>query len=132
MTVTQYVINWLKGYDPAMDISTDQILPNNDANGLIKTPSDSTRTDILGNKTVTSFLRFYCTRASVNDAQRVANQQWLEALQEWADEHGSPSDAFPKGTLESIGISSTFGLATQSATNTIYQITIQITYRKDA
>ena len=131
MTVSEYAANWLKGYDGSMDITTDQILPQQGANGLIKTPGDSIRTDILGNKTVTAYLRFYITRASVNEAQRSANQTWLEGLEDWAAAHDRPSAVFPRGTLESISISSTFGMASQDPTSTIYQITIQIIYRKD-
>lgn len=131
MTISQYAAAWLKGYDADMNISTDQLPASANKQALIKSPNDSVRTDILGHKTVTAYLRFYLSMPSTSDAQRVSNQEYLEALQNWADSHEHPTAAFPAGTLDSISVSGTYGLTAQNETISIYQISITIIYRKD-
>lgn len=136
MTVSEAVIQWLKGFNPTeywnmKNINTD--LMHNDVDyALVKEPVQNVKTFISGTKIVTEHYQFRARLDSIDDNDSVDNGAWLEALSEWINEqnHNKSYPVLSAGEVQEIGISSPFYMGKSEDKKAIYQLTIFIRYMK--
>lgn len=132
MTVSQSIIDWLKSYTTG-NIDTDRLAATSISYGLAKTPQQTKKTDVLGNKTYIDSYTFMARFDTATDMERISNQDYLEKLTEWIEDQ-SDQDKYPileNGTCTGVTVSVPFYLESQSGDTSVYLMTINITYRKE-
>lgn len=137
MTISESIVTWLKtntSISIMSDIETDLLQANNESMGLYKAPENIIVEYVDGSKLVTEYYMFLARQSSQLDSDRISNQQFLSNLEEWVDGKNFKKE-FPtlvtKYSCENISISSTYYMQEQDEQESIYQLSIEISYLKD-
>ena len=101
---------------------------------LIKAPIKNEKTFISGTKIITEQYQLGARLDSICDKDSVDNTVWLEALETWIEKRNLEKN-FPvlsAGTVQEIGIATSFFKGHDTGKKAIYQLTIYIKYKKGA
>jgi len=138
MTVSEAIIKWLMTFDPAerqkmKNIHTDVQPAEVDAYSLVKEPVQNVKTFISGKKVFTDHYMIRARLSSLEDTERVENNGFGEALEEWVREQDRNKN-FPK--IEGISVkyirtTTPFHVGRTENNNSLYQMTISIQYIKE-
>lgn len=132
--IEEILKKWLMEYGEAeiTDITTESI----EAIGgyaIYKTPQRSEKPYMDGSKLITEHYSFFTRRASQLDEECIANNIFLEELADWIEGRDMDEDypQMPEGMIcEEISVDDN-SILLQEDRETIYQLTIAITYLKE-
>ncbi|MBP3205697.1 MAG: hypothetical protein J6M66_09800 [Lachnospiraceae bacterium] len=138
MTVSSAVIQWLKEFDLEdywkMQKINTEVMHSDVDYVLIKAPIKNEKTFISGTKIITEQYQLGARLDSICDKDSVDNTVWLEALETWIEKRNLEKN-FPvlsAGTVQEIGIATSFFKGHDTGKKAIYQLTIYIKYKKGA
>ena len=132
MTVSQSVITWLNKFEEKA-VSTDIQPAKVNSYSLIKEPIINKKTFISGRVRATEHYTLMARLDSQMDSSRVENNAWGEKLEEWVREMCKKKDlpVIDDATVQSVNITTPFYLGKSEANESVYQLTISITYEKE-
>ena len=138
MTVSEAVIEWLKTFDmeecrKLKHIDTDLQSANVESYSLVKEPVQNVKTYLSGKKVYTDHYMIQARLASQTNSDRIDNNGFGEALEEWVRNQNSIKN-FPiikDAAVQSIAVTTPFFMGKTETNNSIYQTTIAITYEKE-
>lgn len=135
MTVSGAIIAWLKTFNPTEywkmnNINTDVMHGNVDY-ALVKEPVRNVKKFISGSQIITEHYQLRARLDSVNDADSVDNNVWLEALTNWVETQNRSRQYPGIPMCQEVGISSPYYMGRSEDKKAIYQLTIFVRYRKE-
>lgn len=138
MTVSESIVNWLKQFDPKeywkmKQIDTELQSAVIDTYSLAKAPVQNVKTFLSGSKEFTDHYTFNARLASTSNVDRIDNNGFGEALEEWVREKDL-AEQYPEITdavVQSIGVTTPFYVGRTEDNSFIYQMTIEIVYEKE-
>ena len=138
MTVSEAIIKWLKEFNPAeywkmKKIDTEQQSPHVDSYSLAKEPVQNVKTYLSGRKVYTDHYTIQARLSSETDADRIDNNGFGEALENWVRKKDSLEE-YPELTdavVKSIDVTTPFYVGRTDNNSFIYQMTIAIEYEKE-
>lgn len=128
-TVSDAIITWLKTNNISK-IDTDRQSANTMEYALIKEPTINEKRYVSGRVIRTEYYQFSARLDSQTDYDRRENGSWFEDLEKWIAEQDA-SGNFPviqNADVSKIRVTSSFCLGATQDNNSIYSITIEITY----
>ena len=140
MTITESITAWLHGYAGGIEagdlISTDQLAAApSEAYGVFKSPGDTVREFVDGSRDVTAHFLFLARQPSQTDGMRVGNQAWLEDFERWVRAENMARNLPQLDESRScyaVNIAGSFAMETQTESESVYQITLAISYFEEA
>ena len=137
MTVIQGIIKWLQTFEPTESwkmrkINTD-ILPAKISDcAVVKEPIVNRKSFISGKTRTTGHYTLMTRLDSQLDDSRIENNEWGESLEQWIEEKNR-NKQFPDidGTVQEIAITTPFYVGVGDMKESIYQLTISITYERE-
>lgn len=137
MTINESIIKWLYEYGQIeIDerIDTDLLQAKANAYAVSKTPTTIKEEFIDGSSSNTEYYTFFMRKKSQFELDRKGNNAFLEELTDWVEERNADGN-IPKldnnRFCESISISSGFYLFETEESESVYQLTFEIIYRKE-
>lgn len=135
MTVSESIINWLKGFKPQeywnmKSIQTDIHPAKEFSYSLAKEPTQNVKSFISGKKIITGYYTIHARLPSQENADRVDNAAWGELLEKWITEQNQKKQ-FPEiegATVNKVSVTTPFYLGTTETSDSIYQMTVSINY----
>ena len=139
MTVSESIISWLKEFNPAeywkiKHIGTEQQSPNVDSYSLVRAPVQNVKAYVSGKKVFTDHYTIQARLSSQTDADRIDNNGFGEALENWVRDKDMKGD-FPQlseAKVQSVSITTPFYVGRTETNNYVYQMTIAIKYEKES
>lgn len=132
MTVSQSVITWLNKFEEKA-VSTDIQPAKVNSYSLVKEPIINKKTFISGRVRATEHYTLMARLDSQMDSSRVENNAWGEKLEEWVRDMCKKKDlpVIDNATVQSVNVTTPFYLGKSEANESVYQLTISITYEKE-
>lgn len=138
MSIIKAVQDWLSEYDgmdmrPLSEIKTDLTEEQPSSYALAAAGNSKITEDILGNRTYQNSYVFYAREAAGNEVDRADNHGFLENLSAWMEERNVQNNLpqLPDGyTAESVEVSNAMLFDIDENGMGLYQVQIQLTYRK--
>lgn len=138
MTVVESIIEWLKGfnseeYGKMARIDTDIQSHEVDSFSLVKEPIQNVKRYISGRAIYTEHYTIQARLASNEDINRVENQGFGEALEEYVKAMNLAQNypVIPDAKVQDIRVTTPFYMGTTNTNNSVYQMTIAIKYEKE-
>lgn len=133
MTVSEYIVNFLKNYD-GIELDTNHVPDGSDKYGLFKSPSRDIKDFNDSSYEITEHYQFLARQKAVSKSERKEADEWLEDLTYWMDDYPY-NNSFPPldKNREVIGLSIT-GCPYPIEANdkeSLYQIQLSITYIRE-
>ena len=132
MTVSQSIITWLNKFEQK-SVNTDIQPAKVNSYSLVKEPIINKKTFISGRVRATEHYTLMARLESQMDSSRVENNAWGEKLEEWVRDM-CKKKALPvidDATVQSVNVTTPFYLGKSEANESVYQLTISITYEKE-
>ena len=134
MTISKYISKFIQKYE-AIKIDTNHLKDGADQYGMFKSPARDLQTHIDDSFTITEYYQFFAKQASSSESERLESDEWLEMLTYWVDDYALNGN-YPEidGNRRVINIQVT-GNPTpfeDKDGETLYQITLSITYEREA
>lgn len=135
MNISEKLIDWLRtcpyiGKINAFDVN--QVQAKKDSVGLFKQPSVKVTEFIDGSKQITEYYYFLFKKAAQVKSERLANEEYLRKIEDWIDEQefsgNYPDIGYP---VDGIGMSNGYYVKSIEDKEAVYQLTLEIQYRKD-
>lgn len=138
MTVSGAVIKWLKTFSPTeyrkmKKIDTDIQSPEVETYSVVKEPVRNIKSYVSGKKIITDHYLIQARLASQTDTDRIDNNGFGEALEEWVYEQNKRKN-FPDilgAVVSQISVTTPFYMGRTEQSNSIYQMTVAIKYEKE-
>jgi len=138
MTISESIIQWLRGYSGGIEasdrITVDQLGANSDTYGVFKAPGDVVTHYIGGDRSVTAYYLFVCRQPSQTNGMRISNQAWMEGLEAWIRAQNIARN-LPvlegKRSCYAIAIANSYTLQEQDDDGSVYQFSIEISYTEE-
>lgn len=138
MTVSEAIIAWLKKFkfdeDDGMErIDTERQSSEEDTYSIVRTPVQNITTYLSEGKLYTDHYTIQARLSSQTNADRIDNNGFGEALEQWVwemDEKGIYPDV-PNAEVQSVAITTPFYVGKTNDNSYIYQMTIAIEYEKE-
>lgn len=138
MTISQSVIKWLETFEPKefwqmKGINTDIQPAKVNSYSLVKEPIINKKTFISGKVRATEHYTLMARLDSQMDVGRVDNNVWGELLEEWVSEKNKKKELpiLDGVTVQSMAVTTPFYLGKLETNESVYQLTISITYEKE-
>lgn len=138
MTVSEAIINWLETFSIDSQrklkcIDTDIQSTTVESYSLVKEPVQNIKTYISGKKNYTDYYMIQARLASQTDSERMENNSFGEALEEWVRKQNNEK-VFPvieDAMVHGITVTTPFFMGKTETNNSIYQMTIAVKYIKE-
>lgn len=137
-TVSESIITWLKTFNPKeyrkMKRIETGILPADvDSYALVKEPIVNKKTSISGKVTATEYYTLHARLASQNNTDRIDNGAFGELLEAWVYEQKQMKNypVIESGKVKGVDVTTPFYVGKTETNNSVYQLTISITYVKE-
>lgn len=132
VNISQAIIKWLNKFKE-QQITTDTLGSETVSYGLFKAPTQNVKKDILGNVTCSDYYTFMVRMDNVTDNNMIRNQEWMQSLTDWIEEQNNIRNYPDLEEYECTGImvSSPFYMGQAAERSAVYQLTINIKYRKE-
>lgn len=135
MTVSESVINWLKGFDIARvnEINTDLLPAEVKSYSLAKEPVQNVQHFLSGRKVITDHFTIQARLASRTNAARMENSGFGEALEEWIFRQNTAGN-YPEvenAKVQKVSVTTPFYLGQTQEHDSVYQMTVAIQYMKE-
>lgn len=133
--IEEILKKWLMEYGKAdiTEITTESIEAMGGGYAIYKTPQRSEKKYLDGSKEITEHYSFFTRRNSQLDEECIDNNIFLEELADWIEGRDIDEDypQMPEGMMcEEISVDDN-SILLQEDKETIYQLTIAITYLKE-
>lgn len=133
MTISQAIVEWLSHYKD-LTIETNHIKDGADKYGLFKSPTRQVKNYLNLDYEITEYYQLLIRQNSVSEDDRKDSDEFLENLTYWADdfqfEYEYPKLDKNRKILDIEVTGTPYPLQTNSD-DSIYQITIKITYSRE-
>lgn len=137
MTVSEAIIKWLKTfsleeYQKMKHIDTD--LMHGDINyALIKEPIRNVKTYLSGTKVITERYMLAVRLPASTNTDCMENNGFGEALEQWVEEQtrNRVFPQIPNAKVQKVEVTTPFFMDKTETNNSIYQMTVGITYVKE-
>ncbi|MGN0384600.1 MAG: hypothetical protein ACI4EX_01825 [Lachnospiraceae bacterium] len=137
MTVSEAVIKWLKLFNPTeywkmQHIDTDLMHGDIDY-ALVKEPVRNVKTYLSGTKVITEHYMIAARLPNNTNADCVDNNGFGEALENWVAEQ-TDNGVMPEisdAVVKKVEVTTPFCVGKTETNNSIYQMTVGITYVKE-
>lgn len=134
MTISKYLAEFIQLYE-TIKIDTNHLEPGSNKYGVFRSPQRNITRNIDGSATITESYSFYAFQRSLSEAERKTDDEWLEDFCYWVDDYPQQYE-YPDidGDRRIIDIQATGSpyAYTDDPNGTTYQITISITYEREA
>lgn len=132
ITVSQSVIKWLKEFEKS-SINTDIQPAKVNSYSLVKEPIINKKTFISGRVRATEHYTLMARLESQIDVSRVENNAWGESLEQWVYEKNRKKELpeLEGANVQSVAVTTPFYLGKSEANESVYQLTISITYERE-
>lgn len=132
MTVSESIINWLKGYVENRvdtDIQSDSVMTF----ALSKAPTVNVKNYVSGREEHTEYYQFTARLDSQTNLDRIDNQSFFEGFEEWVRLQNREENfpAIENAVVSKISVSNSFYLGSTAENNSLYQLTIAIQFMKE-
>lgn len=138
MTISQGIIKWLETFEPEeywkmKGINTDILPAKVNAYSLVKEPIINKKTSISGKVRATEHYTLIARLGSQMDSERIDNNAWGESLEEWVEEKNKKKELpiIDGVTMQSVAVTTPFYVGQTEISESVYQLTISITYMKE-
>lgn len=138
MTISECLKDWLVEFPEFSSdtILTDRIDIPDGMLALYKSPNKNVVPLNDGSKRVTEYYQFFFRGPTMEESQRVSNNQLMEDLENWVEEKDIEED-YPDLSqagsyiCEEVTLSNYGTVSFQEEDNAVYQITIELKYLKE-
>lgn len=139
MTVSESVIEWLKRFETEGGrgighVETDALKAATVSYGLAKTPQETIKKYLSGKEEHTVHFQFSARMDAKTNADRIENQNWLDALTDWIQQRDQEKD-YPilreGSSCTGIRITSPYYAGQGNMDNVTYMLTVAIKYVKE-
>lgn len=138
MTVSEAIIQWLMGFNPAdywrmKKIDTEQQGAGVDSYSLVKEPVQNVKKFLSGKKIYTGHYTIQARLSSGTEADRIDNNGFGEALENWVGEKDFKGE-YPELTdavVKGVNVTTPFYVGRTDNNSAVYQMTIAIKYEKE-
>lgn len=138
MTISECLKDWLVEFPefPSDTILTDRIDIPDGMLALYKSPNKNVVPLNDGSERVTEYYQFFFRGPTMEESQRVSNNQLMEDLENWVEEKDFEED-YPDLSqagsyiCEEVALSNYGTVSFQEEDNAVYQITIELKYLKE-
>lgn len=137
MTINQAIVEWLytNGTIEIDDHINTDILDASKSYAVSKEPTNVTERKFVGGGSIrTEYYQVLAKRNTQFEQERISNDEFLQNLEMWVHQKNRNRDFPDLGdtkTCDSIGISSGYYLYSSNEEESIYTLTIEITYRTE-
>ena len=133
MTISETISKWLAEYDGIV-VDTNHVSDGSDKYGLFKSPQRNIVSHVDSSYEITEYYQLLARLNSLSEDDRKDSDEQLEKLTYWADDY-SFNHEYPAldGNRQILNISVTgspYPLSTDSS-DTVYQLSIEITYTRE-
>lgn len=138
MTVSEAIIEWLKTFNPVEYWKMKHIdtgLMHGDVDyALIKEPVRNVKTYLSGTKVITEHYQIAARLPTNTNSDCVDNNGFCEALEHWVEEQNRNRvlPEIPDAKVEKAEVTTPFYGWRTETNNSVYQMTVGITYVKEA
>ena len=127
MTISQSLIDWLKGYQP-ITIATETQSNNPMTYALAKEPIVNIKRYLSGKREVTENYMFTARLDSQMNTDRIDNGAWFEGLERWVEEQYNIGNLPSVEGIRKVGVTSSFYVGMADAHTSVYQVGLEIIY----
>lgn len=134
MTISKYISRFFNQYE-TLKIDTNHVEDGADKYGLFKSPSREFARRLDGSAVITEYYQFFAFQKSFSEAERKEDDEWLEEFTYWLDDYQVTEDypAIDGGrTVVEIAATGSPTPMTDSDNGIMYQISLKITYEREA
>ena len=127
MTISQSLIEWLKGYQPveiATETQSDKVMTY----ALAKEPIVNIKRYLSGRREVTENYMFTARLDSQMNTDRIDNGAWFEGLERWVEEQYNLGNLPRVEGIRKVGVTSSFYVGMADAHTSVYQVGLEIIY----
>lgn len=133
MTISEAISKWLSEYDGIV-VDTNHVSDGSDKYGLFKSPQRNIVSHVDSSYEITEYYQLLARLNSLSEDDRKDSDEQLEKLTYWADDYPFVHE-YPAldGNRQILNISVTgspYPLSTDSS-DTVYQLSIEITYTRE-
>lgn len=133
MTISETISKWLAEYDGIV-VDTNHVSDGSDQYGLFKSPQRNIVSHVDSSYEITEYYQLLARLNSLSEDDRKDSDEQLEKLTYWADDYSFVHE-YPAldGNRQILNISVTgspYPLSTDSS-DTVYQLSIEITYTRE-
>ena len=137
-TISESVIAWLKTFNPKeywkmKRVETGVLPADVDSYALVKEPIVNKKTSISGKVTATEHYTLHARLASQNNTYRIDNGAFGELLESWVYEQKEARNypVIESGKVKKVDVTTPFYVGKTETNNSVYQLTLSITYVKE-
>ena len=127
MTISQSLIEWLKGYQP-ISISTETQSDKSMTYALAKEPIVNIKRYLSGKREVTENYLFTARLESQMNTDRIDNGAWFEGLERWVEEQYNIGNLPDVEGIRKVGVTSSFYVGMADSHTSVYQVGLEIIY----
>lgn len=133
MTNSELIKEWLRTckFIEIVDIDTDRLEAQAESMGIYKQATRDVDEYIDGSKLISEYYYFLTRQSAHLESERIGAQEFLTQIEGWVEE-SEYNEIYPKiPGIERIFIANGFYMTDAETDESVYQISIGITYQKE-
>lgn len=133
MTNSELIKEWLRTckFIEIVDIDTDRLEAQAESMGIYKQATRDVDEYIDGSKLISEYYYFLTRQSAQLESERIGAQEFLSQIEGWVEE-SEYNEIYPKiPGIERVFIANGFYMTDAETDESVYQISIGITYQKE-
>lgn len=133
MTNSELIKEWLRAckFIEIVDIDTDRLEAQAESMGIYKQATRDVDEYIDGSKLISEYYYFLTRQSAQLESERIGAQEFLSQIEDWVEE-SEYNEIYPKiPGIERVFIANGFYMTDAETEESVYQISIGITYQKE-
>lgn len=133
MTNSEIIKDWLRTckFIEIVDIDTDRLEAQAESMGIYKQATRDVDEYIDGSKLISEYYYFLTRQSAQLESERIGAQEFLSQIEGWVEE-SEYNEIYPKiPGIERVFIANGFYMTDAETDESVYQISIGITYQKE-
>lgn len=133
MTNSELIKEWLRTckFIEIVDIDTDRLEAQAESMGIYKQATRDVDEYIDGSKLISEYYYFLTRQSAQLESERIGAQEFLSQIEDWVEE-SEYNEIYPKiPGIERVFIANGFYMTDAETDESVYQISIGITYQKE-
>lgn len=133
MTNSELIKEWLRAckFIEIVDIDTDRLEAQAESMGIYKQATRDVDEYIDGSKLISEYYYFLTRQSAQLESERIGAQEFLSQIEGWVEE-SEYNEIYPKiPGIERVFIANGFYMTDAETDESVYQISIGITYQKE-
>lgn len=133
MTNSELIKKWLGTCDliEIIDIDTDRLEAQAESMGIYKQATRDVAEYIDGSKLISEYYYFLTRQAAQLESERIDSQEFLAELESWVEENEFEGNYPEIPGIEDVFITNGFYMIDAEMDESVYQVSIGITYLKE-